>query len=108
MFSSSDLPSCPACGCREVHAIPIFSTRIREPFPSIEEQLKNSTRTIAYSCKRCGRDRTDSWEDVPPEEKPEPKKIIGPPGFEKKIIPTIAEEAHSLGIAAQLKNGVLQ
>lgn len=104
MISSSDVPACPACGCREVHAIPIFSTRIRRPFPPIEEQLKHSTRTIFYSCKQCGGDRTSDWADVREEEKPEPKKIIGPPGSREKI----SADAHNLGIAAQLKNGELQ
>ena len=101
MFSSSDLPSCPACGCREVHAVPIFSTRFRLPIPPIEEQLKNSSRTIVYACKRCGADRTEAWNAVPEEEKPEPKKIIGPPGIEKKII---FNEPHTLGIAATIRS----
>jgi len=104
MISSSDLPSCPACGCREVHAIRSLRPQSElDKIPPIEEQLKNTLRTF-YACKNCGADRTDAYETVQLEERPEPKKIIGPPGSRDKV----SLDAHNLGIAATLKNGELQ
>lgn len=101
MLSSSDLPSCPACGSREVHTIQSLRPQSElDAVPPIEEQLENSIRTF-YSCRHCGRDRTDAMEAVPNEGRPGPEPIIGPPGSRDKSSP----DAHNLGIAAQLKNG---
>ena len=108
MFSSSDLEPCPACGGSEFHAIRSHRPQSElAEVPPIEEQLQNTLRTF-YACKNCGRDRTDAVEAVPNEGRPGPEPIIGPPGSREKNFPTIAEEAHTLGIAAQLKNGELQ
>jgi DNA-directed RNA polymerase subunit RPC12/RpoP len=92
MISSSDVPACPACGCREVHPV------TRPPERSVIEKLADDiaaepeTLQTFYACRNCGRDNTEAWKAVQPA--PEPKPVIGNPE------PTIDAEAHRLGIAA--------
>jgi ribosomal protein L37AE/L43A len=59
MISASDVPACPACGCRDVHPI---------------SRVGSGT---FYACRQCGRDVTDAWVDVQPA--PPPAPVIGPP-----------------------------
>jgi len=82
MFSSADLPSCPACGSREVHGV------------------RGSDDRTVYACRQCGRDQTDAWESVQPHKKPEPKPVIGRPPEDPE---TIRETAMRLGIAATIR-----
>lgn len=83
MFSSADLPACPACGCREVHGV-----------------RGQDGRTL-YACRQCGRDQTEAWEAVQPKKRPKPKPVVNrPPPPDKE---TIFEAAMRLGICAELK-----
>ncbi len=81
MLSTSDLPACPACGCRAVHAV------------------QDPPRTF-YACMQCGRDQTEIWKSVQPDKRPAPVSIIGkPPPCED-----IAKHPTQLGIAATVKS----
>lgn len=73
MFSSADLPACPACGSREVHGV------------------RGSDNRTVYACRQCGRDQTDAWESVQPHKKPEPKPLIGSPGHANEDIDEIGQ-----------------
>ena len=76
MMSSADLPACPACGSREVHAI------------------RDEDRTL-YACRQCGRDRTEAWAAIQP--RPHPVKIIA-----DRILPDLPDPRR-LGIGATLE-----
>lgn len=80
-MSSSDLPACPACGCRRVHVV------------------KDPPRTF-YACMECGRDQTSAWEAVQPESRPEPAPVIGEPEPADQATPA---DPQQLGIGATVK-----
>lgn len=69
MFSSADLPACPACGSREVHGV-----------------RGQDDRTL-YACRQCGRDQTEAWKAVQPHKAPEPAPVIGPQTPQKRARP---------------------
>lgn len=96
MISASDVPACPACGCRDVH--PITKIRPLAELAAIPDIMKPGVKAVEvfYACRQCGRDVTDAWVDVQPA--PEPKPVIGPPDPEPTE--SIAVEVHRLGIAA--------
>lgn len=79
-MSSSDLPACPACGSRRVHAV------------------QDPPKRTFYGCAQCGRDQTDAWEAVQPERRPAPEPIVGPPTNKPAV-----RSVGSLGIAATVK-----
>jgi len=83
MISSADVPSCPACGAREVHPVKVLGS------PTL------------YACRGCGRDQTDAWTPLQEEKKPEPKPVIGRPPEDPE---TIREAAMRLGIAATVRS----
>ncbi len=100
MISSTDVPACSACGCREVHPV----TRV--PDRNIVEKLsddiagKEPALETFYACRNCGRDVTDAWEAIQPA--PLAVAVIGvdlagdePDRTEKTVV-----DAHRLGIAA--------
>lgn len=96
MISSSDLPACPACGCRDVH--PITKPKSIKELDAIPDIVKPGVTGVDtfYACRECGRDMTDAWKDIQPA--PEPAPVIGPP--DPKPLESIPVEAHRLGIAA--------
>lgn len=96
MISASDVPACPACGCREVHPITKVSEPSRFLNPLTKQVEGSATWSTFYACRQCGRDVTEAWKHVQPA--PEPKPVIGSPDPEPPE--TIEAVAHRLGIAA--------
>ncbi len=98
MISSSDVPACPACGCRDVH--PITKMRPLAELAAIPDIMKPGVKAVEvfYACRQCGRDVTDAWVDIQPA--PEPASVIGPPDPDPVPPESIADIAARLGIAA--------
>ena len=102
-MSTSDLPACPACGCRRVHAV---SKPKPKPKSGGEQLLEAAFDEMGlkmqtfYACGQCGRDQTEAWKSVQPEKRPEAVPLIG----EQPPCEDIAKHPTQLGIAATVKS----
>jgi hypothetical protein len=105
MISSSDLPACAACGCRDVH--PITKPKPKTIIEGLADAIAADPNIPVefdtfYACRQCGRDVTDAWSEVQPEKIPKPKSIIGVDlaGDEPDRTEVTVVEPHALGIGA--------
>ena len=104
MISSSDLPACPACGCRDVH--PITKPKPKTIIEGLADMIAADPDVPVefdtfYACRQCGRDVTDAWRTVQPEKIPEAKiSGVDLAGDEPDQTEVIDVEPHALGIGA--------
>lgn len=103
-MSSSDLPACPACGSRRVHAIckpkPKPETSGERLLEAAFDEMGLKMQTF-YACAQCGRDQTDAWKAVQPERRPEPAPLLPPDPLPPD---PVDPDPTALGIAATVKS----